>query len=203
MKTRLAVAVCVVVLSQTRAQAQSNFTLNFDDPAITPSVTVLDNFYLASAKTTLENYRYIDPNDPSLSDPYTPAIAASGVGVGGSNALDASLVGVSVNLDPFVFPTGADTFSFTPDTDPFGDPMAQVQFFGRNGSLLGTLPFDQTLTTGGTLASPFSGVQRVLLPGGAFYDNIRFSGTAVPEPGTLALLIGAASVCGMTLRRKK
>ncbi|GEM_PF-6511006 len=205
MKMRFALAACVAALSQAHANAQSTFTLDFDDPAIIPSVTVLDDFYLGSAKATLENFRFIDPNDPSLSDPYTPVVAVAGEGVGGTNALDASLVGVYVNLDPFVFPMGADTFSFTPDSNPFGDALAQVEFFGRNGDLLGTLPFDQTLTTGGVLSSPFSGVQRVLLPGGAFYDNITFAGTAVPEPGTLAFVLTSA-FCGGTLayrRRQK
>lgn len=203
MKMRYAFALCAVALSQVHAQAQSSFTLDFDDPAIVPGMTVLDNYYLGSAKATLENFRYIDSDDPTLSDPYTPVVAVAGEGVGGSNALDASLVGVYVNLDPFVFPMGADTFSFVPDANPFGDAFSEVQFFGRNGDLLGTLPFDQTLTTGGVLSSPFSGVQRVLLPGGAFYDNITFAGTTVPEPGTLAFVLTSAVFGGtLAIRRR-
>ena len=98
---------------------------------------------------------------------------------------------------------GANTFSFTPDANSFGDAFSEVQFFGRRGNLLGTLPFDQTRTTGGVLSSPFSGVQRVLLPGSAFYDNITFAGTAVPESGTLALVLTAALFGGTLAFRRR
>jgi hypothetical protein len=48
-------------------------------------------------------------------------------------------------------------------------------------------------------------VQKVVLAGGAAYDNVRFVApqAAIPEPGTLALLLGAAGFGLTPLARRR
>jgi hypothetical protein len=51
------------------------------------------------------------------------------------------------------------------------------------------------------LAAPISGVDMVLLPSGALYDNIQYS--SIPEPSSVALsLVGLAGFGTLLFRRR-
>ena len=86
-------------------------------------------------------------------------------------------------------------FSVTLDKDTYGDPGATIEFYrvgSAGNTLLASIPANQT-SPGFTaaLAAPVSGVDMVLLPSGALYDNIQYS--SIPEPSSVALsLVGLA-----------
>jgi hypothetical protein len=86
-------------------------------------------------------------------------------------------------------------FSVTLDKDTYGDPSAAIEFYrvgSAGNTLLASIPANQT-SPGFTaaLAAPVSGVDMVLLPSGALYDNIQYS--SIPEPSSVALsLVGLA-----------
>lgn len=96
-------------------------------------------------------------------------------------------------------------FSVTLDKDTYGDSGAMIEFYRVSSSgntLLASIPADQT-SPGFTaaLAAPVSGVDMIVLPSGALYDNIRYS--SVPEPGSIALTLAGFAGFGtlMILRR--
>ena len=79
---------------------------------------------------------------------------------------------------------------------------AALQFFDKNGAPIGSLTVNETANTPLTFTG--AGVQSVLLPADAYYDNLNFRGQlSVPEPGAVSLA-GAAliAITGLGLRRK-
>lgn len=191
------------------AQALFSNTINFDTFQGTSiaSGTVVDMMYWNSSFVRF--YGYQDMSDPDNPDPYTPAVAENTFAYNGyttassPNALNAKDVAMWVAFDPTRFLNGINQFGVTLDNDPFGDPIANMQFFDKNGVLIKTVSFDERIP-GQRISLNLAGIQSVLLPGGAFYDNLSYSGQAVPEPGFLALFAaGGTSVLGLKLRRKR
>jgi hypothetical protein len=93
------------------------------------------------------------------------------------------------------------SFAITLDNDTFGTPGLNIEFYASGlttDTLLATLPVDQL--TPGFIASlgAVTGVDKIVLPGGALYDNVSF--TVVPEPATGALF--GLGILGMILRRR-
>jgi hypothetical protein len=191
------------------AQALFSNTINFDTFQGKPIVsgTVVDMMYWNSSFARF--YGYQDMSDPDNPDPYTPAVAEDTFAYNGyttassPNALNAKQVAMWVAFDPTRFLNGVNQFGVTLDNDPFGDAIADMQLFDKNGTLLKTVTFDERIP-GLRITLNLAGIQSVLLPGGAFYDNLSYSGQAVPEPGLLALFAaGSTSVVGLKLRRKR
>lgn len=92
-------------------------------------------------------------------------------------------------------------FSVTLDNDTYGDSGTMIEFYRVSSSgntLLASIPADQT-SPGFTaaLAAPVSGVDMIVLPSGALYDNIRYS--SVPEPGSIALTLAGFAGFGTLL----
>jgi hypothetical protein len=89
------------------------------------------------------------------------------------------------------------------DNSTLGTPFGtEVGFYDAADLLLYSLPINETisgLTVNETLA--LSGVSKVVLPSGAFYDNLSFGATAVPEPSRFMLL--GLTAAGMTFRRRR
>ena len=74
-----------------------------------------------------------------------------------------------------------------------------IEFYDASDTLLYSLPTDQGIP--GFTASYdglIPGVSKVVLPGSAFYDNV----SVVPEPGSLASLIGGAALL-LSWRRRR
>lgn len=116
-----------------------------------------------------------------------------------SNALDSVF---SPTLMLFGTPQELGSFSLTLDNDTLGTPGLFIEFYASGlmtDTLLASLPIDQL--TPGSIASigALSGVDKIVLPGGALYDNVSFS--VVPEPATGALL--GLGVLGLIFRRRK
>lgn len=121
-------------------------------------------------------------------DPVTvdnPADFGRGAAPSPVNALNAVFQPVLIR---FADPETVRWFSVGLDGDRFGDPATSIGFYDSAGALLGEIPLDQTLPNGSFAAAfDLTGVKDVVLPGGAFYDNITIS--SVPEPGPLSLLM--------------
>jgi hypothetical protein len=97
------------------------------------------------------------------------------------------------------------TFSFTLGNDPFG-VVWDVVFVDAMGRTLAQFAIDQSRAGLQFSASNGAGVAGIMLPSGAFYDDISVSlaaTAAVPEPSTWGV-IGAAA-CGALIwgRRRK
>lgn len=151
-------------------------------------------------------------------DPTSPGVTVRAALRSPGNALDAELGPVLFQLGtgPGGFPTGMDTFSFFLDgyTNPLFLGPLPVLFYDANDVerariLLGRDANNNGVAdeVGTTLSANLSGlnVQKVVLPGGAFYDNVRFVApqAAIPEASTLGLLAGAAAVAGVNRLRPR
>ena len=96
-------------------------------------------------------------------------------------------------------------FSVTLDKDTYGDTGATIQFFrvdSMGNTLLGSIPANQT-SPGFTaaLAAPINGVDMILLPSGALYDNIQYS--SIPEPDSVSLgLVGLTGLGALLFLRR-
>ena len=131
----------------------------------------------------------ITVGDPSARG-YGPAILG--------NALDAVDQAV---LFSFSNPQVLSSFSVTLDNSTLGTPFGtNVEFYSADDALLLSIPVDQT-TSGFSVNQSFwiSGVSKMVLPSGAFYDNLTV--TAAPEPSRFMLLGLFAGVALFRRRR--
>jgi len=95
----------------------------------------------------------------------------------------------------FASPLTIAGFSIALDNSPFGniptvggDPAfgTNVLFYDSADHLIGFIPLDQTVpgfTVGNT--ATYTNVSKIVLPGGAYYDNMSLN--TVPEPASAAL----------------
>ncbi len=127
-----------------------------------------------------------------------PADYGRGLAPSGALALDSVF---QPTLLRFSSPQNLQTFSITLDRDPLGESVSTINFYSvgiDSNSLLGSISVNQTIPGFiGSLSSPLKGVDMIVLPSGALYDNISFSGSAVPEPAESAL--AALGLCSWGL----
>ncbi len=113
-----------------------------------------------------------------------------GAAPSGPNALNAVFQPVLIDL---ASPTVIRQFAMSLDADTLGDRAAVVTFWDSGDNLLGSVTLNQrTPLLEVNEALDLSGVTTVVLPAGAFYDNLRIS--SIPEPGPV-LLVLAGSLC--------
>lgn len=130
-----------------------------------------------------------------------PTLIGWGTTPSAANGLDARFDQV---LMQFAAPLQLSSFSFATDNSSFGFPgYTHLEFLDANGQTIATsADFIQAATTSFTAdfsASPLT-VSGVLLPAGKFYDDV--SVTAVPEPGTTALMVSGLLLLGAVTRRQ-
>lgn len=93
------------------------------------------------------------------------------------------------------------TFAIFMDESPFG-ATSQVEFYDADDNLITTLDAFG-LTPGYQITgSNINGVSKIVLPAGAFYDNMTLTGSAVPEPGSASLAVVAALALASRRRRR-
>lgn len=176
-------------------------TFGFEDPDLTvASGTALP------VSVTIQNayYETVDENGDDLLVPgfradvgVTIAIDPSTVGSGpaiSGKALDGTgspilfTFASAVNLSNFGVFLDNDSFGTTPTTG--GNPAfgTNILFYDAADTLIGFIGVDQ-LTPGFVVAdgNTFNNVSKIILPSGAFYDNVSFTANAVPEPTSAAL----------------
>lgn len=135
-----------------------------------------------------------------------PNIAGYGSAISG-NALDATNGPVmftfasALNLSSFGVKLDNSSFGNIPQTG--GNPAfgTNILFYDSADTLLGFIAVDQTVS-GFTVADlgTFNNVSKVVLPSGAFYDNVSFTAAAVPEPA--AALLGSLGMLALLKRRR-
>jgi hypothetical protein len=106
----------------------------------------------------------------------------------------------------FNHPINLISFAVTLDNDPFGVDGTQpgfedvaVVFLDAQGFPLAAIRVNQTQPGFQASRGPLDGVAGVVLPAGAFYDNLSWA--PVPEPGSWALVAGVG-VLGFGLCRR-
>ncbi len=128
-----------------------------------------------------------------------PGLFGRGIAPSGGNALNALFQPVIV-LYPGT--SGFTRFSTVLDNDKFGDANVAVNFYDSKDRLIASLPVDQTIPGYVIESGPLDGVSKVVLPAGAFYDNV--SVTSVPEPSTWALAgVGLAALLWQARRKSQ
>ncbi|MFZ2281429.1 MAG: PEP-CTERM sorting domain-containing protein [Prosthecobacter sp.] len=191
------------------SQAATVLTFPFSSSA-TPSITGDPLVGSLSA-----DYAYIETVDgngdplpvPSYrADLTAPALAfgdpsARGYGAAISgNALDAVDQAV---LFSFTTPQDISSFAVTLDNSTLGTPFGtNVEFYDSLDALLYSISVDQTVSGFSVnQALSLTGVSKVVLPSGAFYDNASMTVSAVPEPSR-ALLLGLFAGVAVFRRRR-
>ena len=125
-----------------------------------------------------------------------PNLFGRGAAPSPNNALNALFQPVLV-----LFPTSTTvtSFSATLDNDTFGDAHLSVNFYDSNDNLLKSVAVDQTVAGFTFDSGAITGLSKVVLPAGAFYDNVGF--TAVPEVDGRVLTAGLL-LAGAALARR-
>lgn len=190
-------------------------TFGFEDPDLT-----LTSGTALPVSVTIQNayYETVDENGDDLLVPgfradvgttiaLDPSTVGSGPAVSGK-ALDGTNNPImfnfasAVNLSNFGVFLDNDSFGTIPMTG--GNPAfgTNILFYDAADTLIGYIGVDQ-LTPGFVVADSgtFNNVSKIILPTGAYYDNLSFTANAVPEPATAVLsCLGALA---MLKRRRK
>ncbi len=118
---------------------------------------------------------------------YGPAI--SGTALDGTNGPLMFTFASTLNLSGFGVSLDNSTLGNIPMTG--GNPAfgTNILFYDAADNLVGFIAVDETVS-GFTVSNDpgnFLNVSKVVLPSGAFYDNLSFSAQAVPEPAAAGL----------------
>lgn len=140
--------------------------------------------------------------DPTVGPIVTgnPADSNWGPAPSGINALDARLDQVLLS---FTSAQNLSAFSVTLDNSTLGDlPPSNLLFLNAAGLTIAQLAFNQTVPGAVVSYSGLvSGVDSILLPAGAFYDNI--SVTPVPEPTSFAFMLAGLALMGVSAGKRR
>ena len=130
--------------------------------------------------------------EPDLTAPpvlaENPAAFGYGSAPSPTNALNALDGTVLISFDA---PLDFGAFSFVLDNSAFGTAFpVSVEFFDATDALLASYSIDQTVPGLAFTSGALNGVSKVVLPGGAFYDNFA----VVPEPSAFLSVLGGMGI---------
>lgn len=210
-KTLFLMAGALCLSASANAASVINFSFTSDATA------VITNAPLAG--TLSVDYAYLETldeqGDPLLHPSFRPDISAGSIVIGNPSlaGYGAPIAGNALNAvdSPVLLSFGSaqdiGSFGVTLDNSTFGTPFGTfVEFYDANDILIGSIGVDQTVA-GYAVADlgTYANVSKILLPSGAFYDNLSFtanSAAAVPEPGRATLLGLGLAVAFLRRRRK-
>ncbi|NQX02797.1 hypothetical protein HQ447_19225 [bacterium] len=123
------------------------------------------------------------------------------------NALDATAgplmftFASALNLSGFGVSLDSSSFGNVQQTGVNPAFGTNILFYDAADTLIGFIGVDQTVA-GFVVADSgsFGNVSKVILPSGAFYDNVSFTAAAVPEPA--AALLGGIGMLALLKRRR-
>jgi hypothetical protein len=181
----------------------SSLTSTTGDPL--PTTVAIDYAYLVDK----------DSNGDSLAVPFfdvdltAPLVTASdpepvGYGPADGDALDGLL---SPIMFTFAHPLDITGFRAMLDDSTLGNLPGlgtSIEFYTSFGALIGSIGINQDIASFEAIgAGPFNGVSKMVLPSGAFYDNVEFTGvSSIPEPGSL-VAVGCFLSTGLFLRSRR
>jgi hypothetical protein len=182
----------------------SSLTSTTGDPL--PTTVAIDYAYLVDK----------DSNGDSLAVPFfdvdasagpvtasSPLLAGYGPDIDG-DALDGIL---SPIMFTFAHPLDITGFRAMLDDSTLGNLPGlgtSIEFYTSFGALIGSIGINQDIASFEAIgAGPFNGVSKMVLPSGAFYDNVEFTGvSSIPEPGSL-VAVGCFLSTGLFLRSRR
>lgn len=131
------------------------------------------------------------PIDPITADPTSEGYSPAGSFLNAFNQSVLIRFGTEFNFT---------SFSIVMDGSTFGS-TSSVEFYNVNDELITTLDAFGLVANYEVTGSNINNVSKVVLPAGAFFDNMTVTGSAVPEPSAVTLL-GLASL-GLAARRRR
>jgi hypothetical protein len=131
------------------------------------------------------------PIDPITADPTSQGYSPGGSFLNAFNQTALISFGTDFNITSFSIVMDGSTFGVT----------SSVEFYNSNDDLITSLDAFGLVANYMVTGSNISGVSKIVLPAGAFFDNMTLSGSAVPEPSAV-MLLGLASL-GFVARRRR
>jgi MYXO-CTERM domain-containing protein len=210
---------CLALASAAQAQT-FNFIENFE--AFAPNATITSiptasTLGLAVAPASfgplLDGFGDPIPGtDAWRADSTLPALTVENPLAYGRGNAPSGLLALNAIFQPtllvFSEPVDLTAFSLTLDNDTFGDngllPGNQaiaIQFLDANGALITSVPLNQTQPGFVGSIGAVAGVYSVYIPAGAFYDDVRVSGTVIPTPAAAGVL-ALGGLTGLRRRRR-
>ena len=199
----------VFATTMVAARADVHYSFNYDSVPSGNPASLFDTFPLSTTYAILAPDVDGFGSDIPGTDRWRPDVTAPPVTVD-----DPTLFGSSTTSSPnalnakfqpvllsFALSLSSLQFSLRLDGDTYGDPSADILFLDANGATLQSLPVDQTQPGALLSLTGLSGVTGILLPGGAFYDNLSLD--AVPEAGTWAAIVTASALTGWQSWRRR
>ena len=172
-----------------------------------PALVTLQNAYWETLDDNgdplaVPGFRADNSSSVAVGDPntlgYGPAI--SGNALDGTNGPVMFTFASALNLSSFGVVLDNSSFGNIPTIGAEPASGTNILFYDAADTLIGFIALDQTVS-GFTVADngSFANVSKVVLPSGAFYDNVSFNAQAVPEPSAAAL----GGIAALVLLRRR
>lgn len=182
----------------------SPLTTTTGDPL--PTTVAIDYAYLVTEDSNGDPLAFpyfdVDPTAP-------PVTASNPLDSGYGNPIDGDALDGILSPVMFTFGQPLDITGFRAvlDNSILGNLPGfgtAIEFYTSFGDLIGSIGINQQTASFEAIgAGPFNGVSKMVLPSGAFYDNVEFNGvSSIPEPGSL-VAVGCFLSSGLFLRSRR